>query len=517
MLSGTVLLTAVGLFSQALGFVYRIALSRMVGAEVMGLYQLVMPVFSVLLSLTAVGLTVAVSTLSARYQALGDWSAVRGVLRRGLLAFLALAVPLGIGVVLASDAVSVYLLGDARTQLGVVLLAPCVLLTGVENLHKHCFYGTGNVRPPAASETVEQLVRTAAVLGLLAAFLPQYPERAVGLIVCGMIVCEVFSSATLVFLFRRQLHRVSPVGSDGDGRSPQETVAPMRLSGASVTWKQLFSISVPVSCTSLLGTLMGSANSVLIPQKLVEGGMESTAAISAFGVLCGMTVPMLMLPMGFISALGLTMVPSLAQKAALEQWDAIREQLGRVLALISLVMAPAMALLTVLGPVAGRSLFRNEGVGQFMLPLACGVLFSCWQSVLAGALNGLGRQRTAARNAILCDGVQLAFTWFTVPRWGLAGYVAGFVCSCVLAFALDLRAVCAVTGLRPQWLTRFFSPALAALLMGLCANLLFRILTDAGVELTAAGAACTVFGVALYAAALQAQGVKIFNEKAGDR
>lgn len=490
LLSGTLLLTAVGLFSQALGFLYRIALSRLVGAEVMGLYQLVMPVYSVLMSLTAVGLTVAVSTLSARYRALGDWPALRSALYKGVAAFLALAVPLGAATALCSDAVSVYLLGDARTQLGVVLLVPCVLLTGLENLHKHCFYGMGNVRPPAASETVEQLVRTAAVLGLLVLFLPQYPERAVGLIVCGMTVCELFSSMTLVVLFRRQLRRVS-----------------LRPSGVSVTWKQLFAISIPVSCTSLLGTLMGSANSVLIPRKLVEGGKETSAAISAFGVLCGMTVPMLMLPMGFISALGLTLVPHLAQKSALGEKEAIRAQLGSTLSLISLIMAPALALLTVLGPTLGRALFRNEAVGEFMLPLAVGTLFSCWQAVLAGALNGLGKQRTAARNAIICDALQLSCTWFTVSKWGLAGYVAGFTATCVLAFVLDLRAVCRTTGLRPRWLTTFLAPVLAALLMGLCSNLLFRWLTDGGASVPVSAAVTVGFALLLYLAALQAQGV----------
>ena len=82
--AGTLLLTATGLFSQVVGFLYRIALSRLIGAETMGLYQLVMPVYSVLLSLTAVGLTVAVSTLSAKHYALGDTGAVRLTLRRAL-------------------------------------------------------------------------------------------------------------------------------------------------------------------------------------------------------------------------------------------------------------------------------------------------------------------------------------------------------------------------------------------------------------------------------------------------
>ena len=489
-LHGAVLLTAVGLFSQVLGFFYRIALSRLAGAEVMGLFQLVMPVYSVLLSLTAVGLTVAVSTLSARHQALGDWAGVRGVLRRGILLFLALLLPLGVGLVLASDAVSVYLLGDARTQLGIILLVPCVLLTGIENLHKHCFYGLGNVRPPAASETVEQIVRVAAVLGLLLAFLPQSAERTVGLIVAGMIICELFSVTTLILLFRRQNARMDT-----------------GLPAGRVTSRRLLAIALPVGCTSLLGTIMGSANAVLIPQELVRGGMEAGAAISAFGVLCGMTMPLLMLPTGLISALGLTMVPGLARQAALGRWDGIRATLDRVMGLVSLLMAPAMALLTVIGPDLGQLLFANENVGQFMLPLAAGTLLSCWQAVLSGALNGIGRQRAAARNAIVCDAVQLAFTVCTVSRWGLAGFVAGFVLSSLAGAALDLLSLCRAANMRPAWGSWFLSPTLAALLTGLCSNLLFRWMMDRDASHAMGCLAAAAFGLPLYAAAAQAQGL----------
>lgn len=60
---GAVLLTVLGAVSQLLGFGYRVALARMVGAQVMGLYQLLMPMYAVVLSLTAVGLTAAVSNL----------------------------------------------------------------------------------------------------------------------------------------------------------------------------------------------------------------------------------------------------------------------------------------------------------------------------------------------------------------------------------------------------------------------------------------------------------------------
>ncbi len=238
-LAGTLLLTATGLFSQVVGFLYRMALSRLIGAETMGLYQLVMPVYSMLMSVTAVGLTVAVSTMSARYHALGDSGAVKLVLRRALRNFFLLAVPLGLAVAALSDPISVYLLGDARTRLGVVVMVPCMLLTGVENLHKHCFYGIGRVRPPAAVETAEQLIRAGAVLLLLAALLPRSAEETVGVIALGMVLCEVFSAGALTLLFRRHWRRFPP-GAPG-----------VEISG-----KRLMAIAVPVGATSLLLSLI---------------------------------------------------------------------------------------------------------------------------------------------------------------------------------------------------------------------------------------------------------------------
>ena len=111
MLYGTLILTGTSIVSQFLGFVYRILLSRLIGAEVMGLYQLIMPVFSVIMALTAVGLTVAVSNLSSQYHARGNRAAIAQVLRRCLAVFLLLFAAVAAVVVLLYDPISVYLLG----------------------------------------------------------------------------------------------------------------------------------------------------------------------------------------------------------------------------------------------------------------------------------------------------------------------------------------------------------------------------------------------------------------------
>ena len=493
MLYGTLVLTLTSIVSQFLGFVYRIFLSRLIGAEVMGLYQLIMPVFSVLLSLTAVGLTAAVSNLSSQYHAMGRPAVIGQVLRRCLACFLLLFAAVAAVVVLLYDPISVYLLGDARTQLGLLLLLPCVLLTGVENLHKHYFYGTGSIRPPAAVELCEQFIRTGAVLGLLVLFLPQNPERTVGLIVLGMITCEVFSAVTLFFLTRRRLSRA---GSREEGRHLNRRIA---------------SIAVPIGLTSLLGNLMGSATSVLIPQRLVHAGAQVSEAMEAFGVLCGMTLPMLCLPTAFIGALGLVLVPKLAEGVALGRPELVRRRVGRSLLATSVLILPAMSLLAAVGPDLGAALFGEPAAGRYILPLAAGVALSCYQSVLASALNGLGRPQAAARNAILSGAVELAcvYVLMGLPGLGLRGYVAGFLVSTALGLLLNWRDVRRCTGLRPrlfQWLT---APGLSALLAGLVTNLLRQVLSGAGMSPLSGAAVCLVFGAVLYLAALQAQGVNL--------
>lgn len=491
-LQSTALLTAVSLFSQAVGFVYRVFLSRMVGSEIMGLYQLIMPVSSVLMSLTAVGFTVACSNLSARYRATGNLRAAGQTVRTCVWGFLCAFAVVALIAAPLSDAISVYLLGDARSRLGLLLLLPCVLLTGLENIHKHSFYGAGNVRPPAFTEICEQVIRSGAVLGLLWVFLPQNPERTVGLIVCGMILCEIFSAVTLTLLYRRFLGRAPA----GPGVNPK------------VLRRKVLHIAVPIGWTSLLGNLMGCATAVIIPQRLVRAGQEVSAAMSQFGVMCGMTMPLLSLPTAFISAMGLVLLPRLAQSAALGRTDLCREQADRAITATAFLIFPSAALLAVLAPPLARVLFREESAGAFALPLTVGVALSCLEAVLAFCLNGLGKQTTTARNSLACGAVQLFLTWqrMGAPGVGLRGYVEALLVSTLLGIALHWRALRKAIGLRARPFLWLVAPGLGSLLTGLCVNLLFPVLTRSGLGDGAASFVCLLFGCTLYLAAMTAQG-----------
>ena len=465
-------LTGLSALSQVLGFFYRVGLSRLVGAQVMGLYQLVMPVYAVLMSVAATGLTAAVSNLSARYLALGNPRAVKQTVRSGLVLFAGVLLPLG-----------------------VVLLVPCVALTGVENIHKHFFYGTGRVRAPAVVELLEQIIRAGAVLGLLLVFLPQNAERTVGLIVTGMILCEVFSSSVLVGLFRREMARLG-AGGPGERRG--------RLC------VRMVSMAAPVTLTALLGNLMNAVNAAMVPQWLVASGMERGEAMAAFGVVCGMTMPMLSVPMLFLGAVNLILMPRVARSCALGDMGRARRYIQRALESVCALILPCMALMTVVGGRLGKLLFAQEQMGRYLTPLALSLVCGAVHSVLSGALNGAERQGASAAIALVCDGVQLWVTWAAMGRGGrgMGGFVAGMVLSGALGMVLALWAVCRYTGLRPSLWRAAVGPVLAALLCRQTALLLLEVLTRAGASAWTQVSVTLVLGLAVYIGAMCAMGLE---------
>ena len=478
---GVAVLTLTGVLSQVVGFVYRILLTRLAGAEILGLYQLILPVYSVLLSLTSVGLTTGVSNLSAWYQALGNQRVIDQVRGQAVKLFLLLAlVPCGL-LLLFSDGVSVY------------LLVPCLVLTGIENLQKHYFYGTGRVCPAAVTELIEQILRSVLVLALVWATIPATAEEAVGAIVLGMALCEVTSALTQTVLFRRYL-------------GPRDRLAGAPLPPSTVR-RKLGRIALPLGLAALLGNGISSANAVLIPRLLVLGGMDQSQAVSTYGVTFGMTLPMLLLPTAFLSALGLVLTPKLSRCAALQQAGEIRRLVRRWVSLANLILIPALALLAVLGPALGRALYQEERVGDHLPLLALGVLFSCWQSLGAYVLNGVDRQKASAAIALGADGVQLVLTCLTVGQWGMGGYAVSFVLASLVGAVLSWRAVAQATGLALPIFSWFTAPTLAACLAASCGDLMETVLlrAEAGVLPSALGG--MGFGLLLYLAALQAMGV----------
>lgn len=483
------LLALAGAVSQGVGFLYRVLLARLVPAEHLGLYHLVMPVYSVLSAVCLSGLSVCSVRLTARYRALGSTAAVRALLGRLVQLFLLLFAGACLVLIPGSGLLAERFLGTPDARGGVLLLLPLLLFTGFENIHKNYFHGSGTVGPPALSEVLEQLLRCGLVCLLLIVVAPGDGRGAVACILTGMVGCELWSGGLMTVWARKHLRSRPATG---------EKPARRELDG------HIRSLAVPVAAANLLGAVTGSLCSMMLPGRLELSGLSRTAALEQYGILFSMAAPLAMLPAALLGPLNTVLVPRLCGAAALGETSGIRRRIHKALAAVSYLLLPCAALIYVLGPGLLRLIFHTEQGGEYMAPLAVLLALSGYQGVLGTALSAIGGQQEAAGANLVAGAAHLALSWrlAAVPGVGLLGYLwaDGLVSSlCTVWFFLRLRARCGL-GLR---LRPLLEPGLAALGAGLWAALAAKTLRAAPLPLLLA--VCAALCGAVYLGLLQAQ------------
>ena len=257
---------------------------------------------------------------------------------------------------------------------------------------------------------------------LLLIFPHSSPLETVLLILLGMLVSEIYSSLHLTYL-RKQQPITFPF-----------TFPTKRNSGHMN--QTILRIALPVSLTSFLCQSISTLNSVIIPNLLVRSGLEQTVALQRYGILFGMTLPLLMLPFSLINALSIVLLPYLSRCRVLKQSHPINQALKGSLLAIFLFVAPVTLLIACFGTQLGTLFYGQPEAGDFILPLAVGVILSAFEVVAETALNAFNRQTANACITLLSTLLQVYVTLAYTVSLGLRAYVIGFVLTSTLGCLL---------------------------------------------------------------------------------
>jgi len=202
--------------------------------------------------------------------------------------------------------------------------------------------------------------------------------------------------------------------------------------------RDMAAIAVPIAASNLLANLIGAASSVMIPARLIASGMNQSAALSEYGVVMGMSLPLIGLPSAFIAALALVMIPRLSEDLALKRTASLKRRVIRTLRATTYAIVPSMALLTVFGPRLAELLYDQPAAGAHFPLFAAGTLLSCYQGIMGSLLSGLGEQKRTASTMILTGLIELILIWVLTAQPGLRmeGFGWAFVCSSLAGTAL---------------------------------------------------------------------------------
>lgn len=473
-LSGALLLTAAGMASRIIGFFYRIFLSRTFGAENIGIYQLISPVMALAYSLSVAGFQTAISRITATtyatahsagsnimhpaassytaskhktssgktYRAISDSGNSRTgasrsftVLAAGMLLSVLLSLGISCFVYFRCEEIAVRFLLEERCAPLLRILALSFPVSSIHSCVSGYFYGRKSAGFPAFSQLLEQIVRVGSVLFLCSSFFAQNAGKTpdISLAVIGMVTGEAFS-ALLSLLYLWQCFRK-------ESRIP---VSELRLGTAekafSITglFPELFMMALPLSAGRIIQNFLQSIEAIAIPERLRMFGLDTASALSEYGILTGMSLPFILFPTALTGSIAVMLLPAVSEAQALHQERTIASAVRRSVNYCLLLGFICLVFFLLSGPVLGTFVFHQERAGSYIQILGFMCPFLYMNSTLSSILHGLGQTVRSFFFGVASLLVRLAFVFFTIPVFGIKGYLWALLASQILLSLLQL-------------------------------------------------------------------------------
>ena len=430
-ITGTLLLTSTGFICRILGFFYRIFMSRTIGAEGLGIYNMVHPIFSICFAVCAGSIQTALSQYVAANQTRG-----RAVFRTGLVIAMGMSFLLAWVIYGNAGFLAEKLLLEPRCAPYLPVMAVSVPFAALHACINGYYYGMQKARVPAFSQVAEQVIRMGAVFLIASIWLESGRQITVSLAVYGHLIGEMASAVFTVFCLG-----FFPPCKDGDSRR-----APAIPLSFGATAAPLMALALPLMGNRLILNVLGSAETIWIPNKLMSSGLTNSEALSVYGVLTSMALPFILFPSAITNSMAVLLLPTVAEAQADGNEARISSMISMSLRYSCYMGVLCIGIFTIFGNQLGVSVFHDQNAGTYITILSWLCPFMYLATTMGSILNGLGRTSSTFFQNVFAMVIRLAFVLFAIPRYGILGYLWGMLVS---ELALALMSFLAVKRLVP--------------------------------------------------------------------
>lgn len=326
---GAVIISVGGFISKILGAVYRIPLTNVLGGEGMGVYQMVYPLYCILLTVSASGIPTGIARLISSGKCSGaEKSAFRiygavGVI--GTLLMYMLSEPLAV------------LQGEPAVALCCKMLSPAVFFVSVLSIVRGYFQGRGNMFPTAVTEVAEQVIKVAFGVGFAYTFKKNL-TLAVASTLFAVTLSEVISTAA-AYVYYLKNRPQSPLFKEKE-----------------VPVSAILKYTIPLTLTAIALPLSQLVESVVAVRLLRNITGEATAL---YGVYSGCAVTIINLPVSVTYGLAASSVPQISPLAERGNMSAAKIKAYKAILITFAVSLPAAIALYIFAPAAAKIIFGS--------------------------------------------------------------------------------------------------------------------------------------------------------------
>ena len=448
------ILTVSSLLLRFLGIIFKVWLAKEIGAEGIGLYQLVFSVYIFASTFANSGLSVAVTRLIADELALGTKQSVMKIFGRCLFFSLLMALVSSAFLFFGANIISRSFLGDVRAVSSIKVLSFALPFMGISSCFRGYFLARRKATPGAVSLILEQLVRIA----LIALIIKRFISKGLAATCCAVFIGDTVSEfAAAVFLWVLSLKDIPKLTMLSGRAAP-----PYKISRA------VSHIALPITAGRYLNSSLRTFENVLVPKALQLFG--SGNALSLFGMIKGMALPLLFFPSAVLNSLSTLLVPEISEAKTRSHTLLVKittEKIIKLTAIISFVFA---AIFLVEGRKLGSIIYDSDDVGFLLCALSPIVPFMYLDSVCDGILKGLDQQSFCFRTSVADSVLRIILIYFLVSKKGMTAFLGIMYFSNFLTCFLNVRRLIKISGAKLSFSFCFVLPLGAAL----CATLFLR-------------------------------------------
>lgn len=423
---GAIILSVAGFINRILGFIYRVMTVRIIGSEGIGLFQMVLPPFSLLLILTTAGIPLTLSKLISQQVALNRYSEAKKIFLVALKILLVTSISISIISWFGAPYFIRLFFSDTRIYMAYLTLIPAIVIVAFSSAFRGYFLGLKMMFPSALSTIMEQIVRIIVGLSTLYLLIPYGIEYAIIGLALGIVAGELTGLIVLIVYYKRQIDLKKYHIGSGD------------YSGFFQIVKNIYSLSIPLTLNRIVSSLLLTAQAVIIPSRLQVAGFSIRESTDLFGQFTGIAMILVGLPTIVTVSLATTMVPAISEAQAANNILLIRKRIIMAIKITVLAGIPWVIIFYTIPGKLCTTIFNTPDAAIPLKYLAFGALFIYLQQTSTGIIQGMGKMYIMLKHTIIGAIINLTGIYMLTAISGIKGTAIAFNLSAMTVAILNL-------------------------------------------------------------------------------
>ncbi|GAA0726041.1 polysaccharide biosynthesis protein [Clostridium malenominatum] len=451
LLKGTFILGISGVFAKFLGIFFRWPLIMLIGDEGIGYYQMSYPLYLFFIAVAS-GVPVAISKMVSERKALGDNEGIFQVFKKSMLLMLFIGGGFSASILILSKYIIYFFKWDEKAYFSLIAIAMAPLFISIIGAFRGFFQGLQNMNPSAVSQIIEQIGRVVFGIGLAYLLLPKGIEYAAGGAAFGATAGGMLGG---IYLYSKYIRIRKEIGVK-------------KVKDNLDILSKLIYISIPISVGATIGSVMGLVDSILVPQKLLQGGFDYKEATILYGQLTGKASVLINVPLTLSMSLCTSLVPIIAECYILNRKFEVMEKTQLAVKVATVISLPSFLGLFFLSEQIMQLLFPgHSGGGDILKYSAIAIPFIILTQTSTAIMQGVGKYFAPVIPLILGCIMKIFLTMKLVPikSINVYGAVISSIGGYFVVAIMNILLLKIILKVRLNWYNIFIKPFIASIIM----------------------------------------------------